>query len=134
MGRPPRPLEALQRGPRDRRDAARVDPRVTQETLEADGDTERLTGPQADRLYDELATYVDREETPDRDVSDGSTVLDRLEVICEAEVSSFRFGSHAIRRRTARTGSRSQGRVVAQTAVIASKIAGARGTINSANR
>jgi len=56
------------------------------ETLEADGDTERLTGPQADRLYDELATYVDREETPDRDVSDGSTVLDRLEVICEAEV------------------------------------------------
>lgn len=49
------------------------------ETLEADGDTERLTGTQADRLYDALATYVDREETPDRDISDGATVLERLE-------------------------------------------------------
>ena len=54
------------------------------ETLEADGDTERLTRPQADRLYDELTTYVDGEETPKRDVSDGSTVLDRLEDVRDA--------------------------------------------------
>jgi len=49
------------------------------ETIEADGDTERLTGSQADRLYDTLATYVNCEETPARDVSDATTVLARLE-------------------------------------------------------
>ncbi|MFD1565750.1 hypothetical protein ACFR99_19690 [Haloarchaeobius amylolyticus] len=54
------------------------------ETLEADGDTERLTGPQADRLYDTLTTYVDCEETPERDISDATTVLDRLEDIRNA--------------------------------------------------
>ncbi|SEW22735.1 DUF7853 family protein [Natrinema salifodinae] len=53
------------------------------ETVEADGDTERLTDRQADRLYDALATYVDREETPDRDVDPGATVLGRLEDVRE---------------------------------------------------
>jgi len=49
------------------------------ETIEADGETERLTGSQADRLYTTLTTYVDREETPERDISDATTVLEQLE-------------------------------------------------------
>ncbi|PCR92459.1 DUF7853 family protein [Natrinema ejinorense] len=53
------------------------------EILETDGDTERFTGLQADRIYAELATYVDHEETPDRDVDHGSAVLERLEEIQE---------------------------------------------------
>lgn len=55
------------------------------ETLETDDDTERLTGSQADHVYDELAAYVDREETPDRDVEHGSAVLERLEGVREAD-------------------------------------------------
>ncbi|WP_226004371.1 hypothetical protein [Natrinema salinisoli] len=55
------------------------------ETLETDGDTDRLTAPQADRIYDVVAAYVDQEETPDRDVAPGSSVLDRLERVRNAE-------------------------------------------------
>ncbi|WP_408959640.1 hypothetical protein [Natrinema sp. 74] len=54
------------------------------EAVETDGATERLTGHQAGRVYDALAAYVDREETPDRDVGHGSAVLDRLEDVREA--------------------------------------------------
>ncbi|SEQ94194.1 DUF7853 family protein [Natrinema salaciae] len=54
------------------------------ETLETGDETERFTDPQADRIYDELAAYVDREETPDRDVDHGSTVLELLEDVREA--------------------------------------------------
>ncbi|WP_254522259.1 hypothetical protein [Natrinema caseinilyticum] len=54
------------------------------ETVETGGETDRFTGTQADRLYDAVTAYVDREETPDRDVSDGSTVLDRLEDVRNA--------------------------------------------------
>ena len=53
------------------------------DTLETDGDTDRLTGYQADHIYTELSAYVDREETPDRDVDDGSAVLEQLEVVRE---------------------------------------------------
>ncbi|ELY82811.1 hypothetical protein [Natrinema pallidum] len=49
------------------------------DTLETDGDTDRLTATQADRIYDALAVYVDREETPDRDVDHGTAALDQLE-------------------------------------------------------
>ncbi|WP_254527992.1 hypothetical protein [Natrinema gelatinilyticum] len=55
------------------------------ETVETDSDTDRFTGAQADRLYDAVTAYVDREETPDRDVSDGSVVLDRLEDVRKAQ-------------------------------------------------
>ncbi|MDS0473410.1 hypothetical protein [Natrinema sp. 1APR25-10V2] len=54
------------------------------EAIETDDETERLTGHQADRVYDALAAYVDREETPDRDVGHGAAVLDRLEDVREA--------------------------------------------------
>ncbi|AFO57946.1 MULTISPECIES: hypothetical protein [Natrinema] len=50
------------------------------DTLETDGDTDRLTATQADRIYDTLAAYVDREETPARDVDHGMAALDQLEV------------------------------------------------------
>jgi hypothetical protein len=49
------------------------------ETIETDGTTVRLTGTQADRLHGALTTYLAREETPPRDHSHGSAVLDRLE-------------------------------------------------------
>lgn len=55
------------------------------ETLEAGDGTERLTGPQADRIYTELAAYVDRAETPDRDVDNGSAVLELLEDVCDTD-------------------------------------------------
>ncbi|QLG50916.1 hypothetical protein [Natrinema halophilum] len=51
------------------------------EAIETGGDTDRITGSQTDHLYDAMTAYVDREETPDRDVNDGSAVLARLEEI-----------------------------------------------------
>ncbi|WP_254762885.1 hypothetical protein [Natrinema marinum] len=54
------------------------------EAIETEENTERLTGHQADHVYDALAAYVDREETPDRDIDPGSAVLDRLENALEA--------------------------------------------------
>lgn len=54
------------------------------ETLETGDGTERLTGSQTEHIYDELEAYVDREETPDRDVEHGSVVLERLADVREA--------------------------------------------------
>ncbi|WP_226480825.1 hypothetical protein [Natrinema amylolyticum] len=55
------------------------------ETLEADGDTDRLTAAQADYIYDALAAYVDHEETPDRDIDHGAAVLESLEDVRDAQ-------------------------------------------------
>ena len=49
------------------------------EEIEARDETDVLTGYQAQRLFDAMATYVDRAETPERDVVHGSSVVDRLE-------------------------------------------------------
>lgn len=55
------------------------------EAVETDGDSDRFTGRQVDRIYDRLAAYVDRKETPDRDVDHGSAVLERLEGVREVD-------------------------------------------------
>ncbi|WP_222916299.1 hypothetical protein [Natrinema sp. SYSU A 869] len=55
------------------------------ETLETDGDTDRFTASQANRIYDALAAYVDHEETPDRDIDHGMVVLERLESVQDAQ-------------------------------------------------
>ncbi|MFA9503626.1 hypothetical protein ACERIM_12735 [Natrinema sp. H-ect1] len=52
------------------------------DAVEADGET-RLTGSQADRLYTALASYVDHEDAPERDVSHGAAVLETLEGVRE---------------------------------------------------
>ncbi|QSW97950.1 hypothetical protein [Haloterrigena alkaliphila] len=49
------------------------------EEIEDRNETDVLTGYQAQQLFDAMATYVDREETPERDVVHGSSVVDRLE-------------------------------------------------------
>ncbi|MXV63464.1 hypothetical protein GS429_15655 [Natronorubrum sp. JWXQ-INN-674] len=51
-----------------------------------DGDgTTVLTGSQARRLSDAMTSYVDCEESPDRDVIHGSNVVNRLEDCLESE-------------------------------------------------
>ncbi|RQG88787.1 hypothetical protein EA462_10290 [Natrarchaeobius halalkaliphilus] len=49
------------------------------ETIESDDDPETFTGRQIRNLSGELATYVDRDETPERDLVHGSAVLERFE-------------------------------------------------------
>ncbi|ADD06280.1 uncharacterized protein Nmag_2724 [Natrialba magadii ATCC 43099] len=54
------------------------------ETVESNDDTEQFTTAQIRRLTTLLTEYVDREETPARDVEHGRAAIDRLDGVLES--------------------------------------------------
>ncbi|SDQ30543.1 DUF7853 family protein [Natronobacterium texcoconense] len=53
------------------------------ETVEEREKSDVLTGPEARRLHEELTSYLDDSETPERDVEHGAAVAERLETALE---------------------------------------------------
>ncbi|OIB57465.1 hypothetical protein [Natrialba sp. SSL1] len=54
------------------------------ETVESNDETEQFTTAQIRRLTTLLTEYVDREETPSRDVEHGRAAIDRLDGVLES--------------------------------------------------